>query len=105
MFDLKHEILYQLLTNGTDNTSEELSLLKKAKYVVNHPLHVYNQDRINPSSFIPFCKFGGNFSLLNTISSLQFSIPTCNAFKPRLFGDQVFMTILYCIKFSENHMY
>ena len=88
-FDLKHDLLNEILTNGTNNSDMELSIMKEAKDLVNHPPHVLYQDKINPSAFIPFCKFGGKFSLINTTSSSHFTIPTCNAFKPKLFKDQV----------------
>ena len=87
--DLKHELLHQLLEHGSDKSIAEVSLLNEAKYLVNHPPHVYKEDKTNPSSFIPFCKFGGNFSLLDTISRNHFPIPTCNAFKPKLLEGQV----------------
>lgn len=77
------------MENGTDNFEYDF-LSKEAKHLLNHPVHVYNQNEMNPSSFIPFCKFGGNFSLINTVQNNHFPIPTCNAFKPRLIENQVY---------------
>ena len=93
-FDLKHGLLNQILRNGTNIFIEEVSLLSEAKYLVNHPPHVHNHDKINPSSFIPFCKYGGNFSLIKTISSNLFPLPACNAFKPILLEGQVYIHLL-----------
>ena len=93
-FDLKHELLNKILKNGTDILGKEVYLLREAKYLVNHPPHVHNHDKINPSSFIPFCKYGGNFSLINTITSNLFPLPTCNAFKPILLEGQVYIHLL-----------
>ena len=97
-FALKHNLLHKILTNGTNSSDMELSIMMEAKYLVNHPPHVHLQDKINPSAFIPFCKFGGKFSFLKTTSSSHFTIPTCNAFKPKLFMDQVtgYKLIFYC---------
>ena len=94
-FNLKHDLLHRLLENGTDPSITEVSLLNEAKYLANHPPHIYDEGKFNPSSFIPFCKFGGNFSLLDTISSNHFPIPTCNAFKPRVLEDQVYFDFKY----------
>ena len=88
-FDLKHDLLNKILNNGSKNSEMELSTMMEAQYLVNHPPHVHLEDKINPSAFIPFCKFGGKFSLIKTTSSSHFTIPTCNAFKPKLFMDQV----------------
>ena len=94
-FNLKHELLHQTLENGIymNNSVTEISLLNETKYLSNHPPHIYNKDKTNPSSFIPFCKFGGNFSLIDTISSNHFPIPTCNAFKPMLLEGQVYFKV------------
>ena len=35
--------------------------MMEAQYLVNHPPHVYLEDKINPSAFIPFVNLEENF--------------------------------------------
>ena len=54
--------------------------------VNNHPVHILNdKGNFSPSSFIPFCHFGGKFigAKIN-----DYEIPVCNIFKPRMNLDQ-----------------
>ena len=55
--------------------------------VSNHPVHILNEEgKFSPSSFIPFCHFGGKFigAKIN-----DHEIPVCNIFKPRNYFDQL----------------
>ena len=55
----------------------------------NHPVHIVDsQGMISPSSFIPFCDFGGNMSAMGEKIDL-FDLPVCNSFKPKLLEGQL----------------
>ena len=57
--------------------------------ITNHPVHIVDLDKnTSPSSFIPFCEFGGNMSALGTKIE-QLSVPVCNSFKARVLNDQL----------------
>ena len=57
--------------------------------VSNHPVHILNKNHeVSPSSFIPFCSFGGNMNRVGTKISI-FSIPVCKIFEPKNHNDQV----------------
>ena len=54
-----------------------------------HPLHVVDgEGKTSPSSFIPFCEFGGNMSVMG-VNNDQFSVPVCNSFKPVVLNDRL----------------
>ena len=55
----------------------------------NHPVHIMDQKgRMLPSSFIPFCEFGGNMSLVGTYFD-KFDFPICDKFTPRILEGQL----------------
>ena len=55
----------------------------------NHPVHVLDsKGELSASSFIPFCEFGGNMSLLG-VKAEQFQSPVCNSFKEKIVQDQL----------------
>ena len=55
--------------------------------VSNHPVHILNDEgKFSPSSFIPFCSFGGTFIGAETE---EFPIPVCDIFKPKHYFDQL----------------
>ena len=55
--------------------------------VTNHPVHILNDEgNFSPSSFVPFCSFGGEF-LGKKMDG--FEIPVCDIFKPRNYLDQL----------------
>ena len=57
--------------------------------VANHPVHIYdNQGNISPSSFIPYCEFGGKMSAMG-VKKDQFKVPVCNSFKAKILHDQL----------------
>ena len=55
----------------------------------NHPVHfITKEKKKSPSSFIPFCEFGGNMSSLGIMIN-DFDIPVCNSFQPKILFDQL----------------
>ena len=57
--------------------------------VANHPVHIYdNHGNISPSSFIPYCEFGGKMSAMG-VKKDQFKVPVCNSFKAKILHDQL----------------
>ena len=56
---------------------------------MNHPVHILDRDgNLSPSSFIPFCSFGGDLSLMGTEADM-FPIPVCNSFREKSFNGQL----------------
>ena len=55
----------------------------------NHPPHIMIEDQqaVSPSSFIPFCSFGGNLSVMGKRID-KLSIPVCDKFQPTLLDGQ-----------------
>ena len=76
---------------------------KLLQTVTNHPVHILNNDgKMSPSSFIPFCSFGADFIGSKVI---EFEIPVCNIFKPRINLDQLcYETDLQELKSSNNQI-
>ena len=69
----------------TKNKTNVNSIIRK----VNHPVHIVdNQGNISPSSFIPFCEFGGNMSAMG-VKKDQFKVPVCNRFQAKILQDQL----------------
>ena len=57
--------------------------------IMNHPVHIVTRDnRTSPSSFIPFCEFGGDMSVVG-VNLDQFDVPVCNSFKAKINNDQL----------------
>ena len=54
----------------------------------NHPVHLMNGKSLSPSSFIPFCEFGGDMNIVGTKID-QFDVPACNSFKAKILKDQL----------------
>ena len=55
---------------------------------MNHPVHIINKGKISPSSFIPFCEFGGNMSSVGSHHD-GFGVPVCSSFQEKVFNDQL----------------
>ena len=56
--------------------------------VSNHPVHVVDsQHLLSPSASIPFCALGDDMNILGQ-SVPNFSIPTCNKFRPIMLEGQ-----------------
>ena len=54
-----------------------------------HPVHIVDKEGgLSSTSFIPFCEFGGNISLMATMID-GFDEPVCNSFKARVLNDQL----------------
>ena len=70
---------------------------KLLQTVRNHPVHILNNEGdFSPSSFIPFCIFGGKYV---GVKINEFDKPVCNIFKPRIYIDQLcFETDLQLLK-------
>ena len=52
-------------------------------------MHIINKEKqISPSSFIPFCQFGGNQSAVG-VKIDQFDVPVCNSFEAKILNDQL----------------
>ena len=63
--------------------------LKDLHRVSNHPVHIVDEDgKLSPSSFIPFCEFGGNMSAMG-VKIDQIDVPVCNSFKAKVLNDQL----------------
>ena len=69
--------------------------------VSNHPVHILSdENKLSPSSFIPFCYFGKEFigAKIN-----EYEIPVCNIFRPRNYLDQLcYETNLEDLKDSQK---
>ena len=60
---------------------------------VDHPVHIYGADgQFYPTALIPFCKFGGNMSVMG-VKIDQFDDPVCNSFRPKIIRDQLCYTV------------
>ena len=60
----------------------------KIQEILNHPIHILDSSgKFTPSSFIPFCSFGGNMSVVGKKVD-NFPVPVCNKFvKTSLHGQ------------------
>ena len=57
--------------------------------IINHPVHIITNDNLtSPSSFIPFCEFGGDMSTVG-VKVEQFNVPVCNSFQAKILNDQL----------------
>ena len=55
--------------------------------ITNHPVHILDENKtFSPSSFIPFCEFGGYMMGVNLD---QFPVPVCNSFRAKILYDQL----------------
>ena len=61
--------------------------------MTNHPVHVQDEDgNLSPTALIPFCEFGGNFSVVG-VKIKDFDIPFCNGFREKIIDGQLCYTI------------
>ena len=64
-------------------------LAQSNEKMVKHPVHIVDEDgKVSPSSFIPFCEFGGNMSMMGDKID-EFDVPVCNSFKAKILYDQL----------------
>ena len=57
--------------------------------IIHHPIHILSKDNeASPSSFIPFCEFGGDMSIVG-VAHDQFDVPVCNSFQATVVNDQL----------------
>lgn len=63
---------------------------KGSRKIINHPVHIYDTTlkQLSPSSFIPFCDFGGNKDRMG-VKVDQFYSPVCSSFEARVLNDQL----------------
>ena len=73
------------------SNKSDLVLDKKLLQVVStHPVHILNKEGgLSPSSFIPFCFFGKNLTLVGKKVD-GFENPICNIFTPKVTNNQLF---------------
>ena len=61
--------------------------------MINNPVHIIAEDgALLPTALIPFCKFGGNMSVMG-VKIDQFDVPVCNSFRPKIIMDQLCYTV------------
>ena len=63
---------------------------KESHKTANHPVHIFDntQKKLSPSSFIPFCDFGGNKEAMG-VKIDKYQQPVCNSFEARILNDQL----------------
>ena len=71
--------LYHLLS--------EFSGSKELYLITNHP-SFSQQKYLPPTAMIPFCKMGGNMSVMG-MKIDQLNFPVCNSFRPKIIRDQL----------------
>ena len=72
-------------TPGQDNILKSEHLHK----ISNHPMHLVDSDgKLSPSSFIPFCGFGGKMSSMGS-KIPNFDVPVCTNFTEVILFDQL----------------
>ena len=80
-FDLK----YNLSEIKSKNDEDKKNIIRYS----NHPVHIVDTNgSLSPSSFIPFCSFGGNMSAMG-VKIDQFDVPVCNSFKEKVLNGQL----------------
>ena len=63
--------------------------MQKLHRITNHPVHIFEEDgTMSPSAFIPFCQFGTNMLSMGQQTKM-FKMPVCNAFKAKIFYNQL----------------
>ena len=61
---------------------------KLLRKLTNHPVHILDKNnKISPSSFIPYCSFGRDAKMGTEVDG--FEIPVCNSFEPKIHYDQL----------------
>ena len=89
---IQHQVQRKALTKKVDllQTAEQLRILLFIDVaIINHPVHIVTRDnKTSPSSFIPFCEFGGDMSVVG-VKTDNFTDPVCNSFQPTIVNDQL----------------
>ena len=63
--------------------------MKLFQRVNSHPVHILDKyNNLSPSSFIPFCSFGGDMESVGT-NIKEIDIPVCNIFQAVIRNDQL----------------
>ena len=84
----EYDITESLRNKLLESTKKEKILNKGI--ITNHPVHILGVNSINfsISSFIPFCEFGGNMSVMGKKIE-NFDLPVCTSFQPIILNDQL----------------
>ena len=83
---LDHSKIEMMIRNGSLQESLDNADVRR---LTNHPVHIVDaKGEFSPSSFIPFCEFGGEGTVMGLVSD-RFEVPVCNKFQPVIFYDQV----------------
>ena len=83
IYVITKSLMTKLQSNHLHNPDETLHEMAQ------HPVHIVDEKGdISPSSFIPFCEFGGNMSVMG-VKTDKFSVPVCNSFKPTVLNDRL----------------
>ena len=66
---------------------------RRVHTTTNHPVHIVGENgTLSPTALIPFCEFGGNFSVMGAKID-QFDVPVCKSFRPKIVRDQLCYTV------------
>ena len=69
---------------------------------MNHPVHMITEDnQMSPSSFIPYCEFGGDTSGVG-VKIENFDFPVCKSFQAKVLNDKLCYEV-DLDRFSNNH--
>ena len=62
---------------------------RNAEVISNHPVHLLDENgNLSQSAFIPFCAFGGDFSIMGEKID-EFDVAVCNSFRPKIVQNQL----------------
>lgn len=83
---LDHSNIELMIQNGSVHKSVDNADVRRLS---NHPVHIVDAGgKFSPSSFIPFCEFGGDQKVMG-LKSARFDVPVCNKFHQIIFYDQL----------------
>ena len=84
--NLDHSKIQMMILNGSLQKSVDNADVQR---LTNHPVHIVDaKGEFSPSSFIPFCEFGAETTVMG-VKSDRFNVPVCNKFQPIIFYDQL----------------
>ena len=98
--DLLKKVLLDDLIKANTETNEDNRQLSlnhqlypddaESHKIINHPVHIFDQTlgHLSPSSFIPFCDFGGNKQEMG-MKIKHFYSPICNSFHTKILNDNL----------------
>ena len=81
------------INNFCDTLYKIFSTQETLQTVTNHPVHILDRNgKLSPSSFIPYCEFGGNMSAMG-VHIKESYLPICNRFTAEILNDQLCYTV------------